>query len=159
MSTNSVIAMSVDGPPAGRYVHWDGYPTGVGLALHAIVARDGLQLAARTLLSDWTGWSTLTGDSDVPDDREPLRFTPVPGYGLAYTRAEQPDEWIPLAEAERCGAEWAYVLAPDHLDVYRVDVGPPVMVGQVAWASPADEARAELEAIDTRARAGVAVDG
>jgi len=41
MGNRAVIAATYPDGVKGRYVHWDGYPSGVGLAVLAIVQRDG----------------------------------------------------------------------------------------------------------------------
>lgn len=122
MGTRSVVAVpTANGGWRGRYVHWDGYPSGVGSALAKIVQRDGYETAVRTLTQDHYGWSSVNGE-----DAQELglgytdgRFEAVPGYGIAYTTVEgqsSPDEWV-TSEGDHCGTEYAYVLHPDSVRV------------------------------------------
>jgi hypothetical protein len=130
MGTRSVVAVPLDGGFQGRYVHWDGYPTGVGLALAHLVLRDGLDTVVRTITEDHYGWSNL-------DPRQPYsglptmlgyddgRFVAVEGYGVAYTEEQgqsAPDQWI-RNTGDDWGTEWAYVLNPDHISIFENAVG------------------------------------
>ena len=114
MGTRSVIAVPLDGGFQGRYCHWDGYPTGVGKDLQALVNRDGLDTVIRVLTQDNYGWSGLMldmgaeFDTDFGYDADGIaarnafiaehgrypqtdpgrgdgRFRAVEGYGTAYT--------------------------------------------------------------------------
>jgi len=119
MSTNSIVGVPHEGSWRGRYVHWDGYPTAMVPALFAIVARDGYETAVRTLTADHHGWSSVVADAAArlargEPARDPKRFAPVPGYGVAYTDDEQPDEWWgPSGNGDV--EQWAYVLEPTGL--------------------------------------------
>jgi len=70
VSTRSCIARpSDDHLFEGVYVHWDGYPSGVGAALHAAVKFFGsAELAALYLIDDHpAGWSSLaSADLKLP---------------------------------------------------------------------------------------------
>lgn len=132
MSTRSVVAVPLPGGGwKGRYVHFDGYPSGVGSALAKIVQRDGYEKAVQTLTQDHYGWSTVDGE-DVQERYQwenDGRFEAVPGYGIAYTDTViegfgfQPgyqqvtsDDWITESGDDQ-GTEYAYVLHPDSLRV------------------------------------------
>ena len=125
MGTRSVVALpTADGGFKGRYVHWDGYPEGVGLALMVIVARDGVQKAAEVLVRDNYGWSSIdsTQTTVSPYGEEP-RFRAVPGYGVAYTTEQgqsSPDEFVSNAD-EETWCEWAYALTPDGVIVWEAE--------------------------------------
>lgn len=127
MGTRSAIATRYpDGTVKGRYVHWDGYPEGVGHNLYTLIARDGLEGAFYTLTEAHYGWSNL--DPSQKED-EPLgagysnrRFVAVPGYGVAYTEEQgqsDPDMWVHLDTSE-WGIEYAYVISPKGLVVCKV---------------------------------------
>lgn len=129
MSTNSIIGLPTEtGGFRGRYVHWDGYPEGVGEAVAAIVSRDGYTLAVKTLLSAH-GWSQVTGDTEPADTRS---GTVVPGYGVAYTPEGNRDEWFrnegtetPNEWVSEGVAEWAYVITETTIEVWRYGVEGP----------------------------------
>lgn len=122
MGTRSVVAVPLkSGGWKGRYVHWDGYPEGVGRALAQIVQRDGYETAVKTLTQDHYGWSSL--DPNAGAELDPGytdgRFAAVEAYGVAYTTEQgqsSPDEWI-TPEGDDWGTEWAYVLHPDSIRV------------------------------------------
>ena len=136
MGTRSVIARLEGDGWKGRYVHWDGDPTGVGAAVHAIVNRDGLEVATKTLTEAWHGWSTVTAEERVEPDRDPSRFVAVDGYGLAYSHEEQGDDWV-TSDGPDWGAEWCYVLAPAGLTVIERPFGRDWEVrGTVPWDDP-----------------------
>jgi hypothetical protein len=147
MGTRSVVAIPHHDGWHGRYVHWDGYPSGVGAALHQIVTRDGHDHAVRTLTAEHFGWSSITGETD-PELTMPghsaARYTAVPGYGIAYTPAEQSDEWV-RHDGSDWGTEWAYVLGPDTITVYcrRWNDGSK-MVGAFGFGAEADQGHWEL---------------
>lgn len=107
MGTRSFVAEPRGDSYAGRYVHWDGYPTHMGATLWRLVERDGLERVRQVLLHEHAGWSNLKADYPdftgvVADRNAPYgsperelwvwetchsdgRFAPVIGYGVAYT--------------------------------------------------------------------------
>ena len=102
MGTRSVVAVpTAGGGWKGRYVHWDGYPAGVGDAVRAIVERDGVETAVDTLVVTNYGWSSVAAetreDEDLSAGMSDGRFKVVPGYGVAYTEQDgqsSPDAFI-----------------------------------------------------------------
>lgn len=126
MGTRSVVARPTeDGGWKGRYIHWDGYPEGVGESLRLIIERDGLEAAARVLMDEHYGWSTVTGATEVelPEYMDDGRFVAVPGYGVAYTTEQgqsSPDDWFTDKTIGDSWCEWAYVLRDDLIAVYEV---------------------------------------
>jgi hypothetical protein len=153
MGTRSVIAIpDAEHGWKGRYVHWDGYPTGVGEALRRIVQRDGYTTAVRALTEEHYGWSTLEPDKD-PD--EPLspgysdgRFAIVGGYGTAYTTAQgqsSADDWV-TADGDDWGTEWAYLLGEGGMAVYESRPGGWHKIGFVAYTDDAGMTRLAVEA-------------
>lgn len=113
MSTRSIVAVPHGDSWRGRYVHSDGYPSGVGADLWKLVERDGLAKVREIIVTgDHYGWSSLSADQ--PDivkvkvstkarsiDFEygtpeyvaatfqslygDSRYVNVPDYGVAYT--------------------------------------------------------------------------
>lgn len=63
MSTRSMVARKTENNGfIGRFVHWDGYPSGVGLSLMQAVEYFGFDKAVSVLLDEHTaGWSTIAG--------------------------------------------------------------------------------------------------
>lgn len=111
MSTNAIVGIPTGTGFTGRYVHWDGYPAGVGRAVANIVKRDGTELAVKTLTEDYTEWSQVTGDDD-PASTGPII---VKGYGIAY---DDQDETYWYDENSR-GPEWAYAITTESIVVWR----------------------------------------
>lgn len=134
MGTRSVVAIPLDGGFKGRYIHWDGYPSGVGENLLDIVRRDGVERAVQVLTEENYGWSSLnsTGPGEFgPGYEDPGRgdgrFRAVEGYGTAYTTAggqSSPEEWI-TDSSDDWGTEWAYVINPNWITVLQRRWGTP----------------------------------
>lgn len=59
MGTRSLVLKPEGDAFVGRYVHWDGYPTGVGQSLLNIVQRDGLEMARRVIIDEHFYWSSI----------------------------------------------------------------------------------------------------
>lgn len=115
MGTRSVVAIPTAEGWRGRYIHWDGYPQGVGESLLLIVKRDGLDLAVKVLTEHHFGWSSVDDDAkDAHEDASRFRF--VPGYGTAYSAAEQKDRWVTF-DGDNWGTEYAYVLTSEAIIV------------------------------------------
>ena len=121
MSTRAAIARLTQVSPikwAGRYHHWDGYPSGLGATLwqlyHGHFGRN-LNQMLKVLLDDHpAGWSSLHAAD----------FTQAPGFAelldSASQSTDQPqcychgqrqeEEWLVTDEnASGSGCEWAYV--------------------------------------------------
>lgn len=71
MGTRSVVAEPQGDGWHGRYVHWDGYPSGVGRTVFALAESMGPETAREFLLREHTGWSSLAGAD----------FSIAPGFG------------------------------------------------------------------------------
>lgn len=133
-----------------RYVHWDGYPSGVGEALRVIVNRDGYTAAVKTLTEENYGWSSINGreEQEMGAGYNDGRFVAVPGYGIAYTTEGDPpqsseDEWQFGDDAEGTWCEWAYVLGESEIGVFVVGGSKWRQVGVVGYRDEAGMARVE----------------
>lgn len=100
MGTRSAVGtLNEAGEFKGRYIHWDGYPGGVGDDLAQLVERDGAEKVLKVLTEDHYGWSNLdlSGDIKLSPGYDDGRFEVVEGYGIAYTTFQDqsgPDEWV-----------------------------------------------------------------
>jgi hypothetical protein len=94
---------------AGRYHHWDGYPTGLGPTLFALYnghfKRD-LKAMLKYLIDDHpAGWSTI-------NDRD---FAQPPGFGgegpncYCHGGRSEEEQLVTELNASDCGCEYAYV--------------------------------------------------
>ena len=119
MGTRSVVAARQDdGSWRGRYVHWDGYPEGVGQAVKEIIARDGREKAIQTLMVDNYGWSAVNAqdEQDLGLGYTDGRFRAVPGYGVAYTTEQNQshsEEWYGPEDLEGSWIEYVHIIEPD----------------------------------------------
>jgi hypothetical protein len=131
MGTRAVIAKPDGDGWKGRYHHWDGYPSGLGATL--IAAKDkhfGGDLAKMTkhLIDDEkVGWSTINVVNPAgPPSWDELASRNVNPQSYTARGETHPDEdgmWIHSTDKEVSGAEWAYVLFEDGIDVYEGDYG------------------------------------
>lgn len=148
MSTNSTVGRKSD--DKGRYVHWDGYPSGVGVALVTLLKRDGYEKVMSTIVDEHYGWSSI--DCEGAELEEPYndgRFVAVPGYGMAYTTEQgqsSPDEYLRAGEEE-----YGYLVDERFVTVcestgYAGYTDSPRMLGKVDWhAENASERIARLD--------------
>lgn len=126
MGTRSVVATGTVEDWKGRYVHWDGYPTGVGQALRSILIRDGFEVATQTILRDHYGWSSLDAQygEELPEFLSDGRFVRVEGYGTAYTTEQgqsSEDDWHTSKNSDPLWIEWAYIVQPEKIIVLKGD--------------------------------------
>jgi len=155
MSTHALVftADNYDGLH-GRYVHFDGYPDGVGAALLKIVTRDGLEKARDVIIYSHNGWCSITGErSQLEYDDEGASFihtfagengevvvggdgatTFVVGYG-GPTEFGDPITTETLPEAPFW--EWAYLLDDSGLHFARMghSAGDIQWIGKVPWST------------------------
>jgi len=118
-----------------RYVHWDGYPDGVGAELCRIINRDGVNKAMQVLtVENPYGWSSIAADTEKPRPEAGDRFATVPGYGHAYQSGDGSDDYV--LRGDNTGAEWAYLVA-------AMPSGEP-MVDVYEWAYGGGEWRLSL---------------
>ena len=124
MSTRSIVAKQQGDTWAGRYCHWDGYPSHHGAVIWHIVKRDGIENAVKTLVDDNFYWSTLNPfqkADDLPDYSDDGRFDIVTGYGIAgNTNQSDPDEWYTPENYRDSWCDYVYVIAPAGLLVMRI---------------------------------------
>jgi len=135
----------------GRYVHFDGYPSGVGAALLRIVQRDGLDMARKVVLGSKGGWVSLHGKrsrSDYDEDGKIFKhiFKGEPGtvvdfgdnsppFVVGYGEADVYGDPViseNVSDAPFC--EWAYLLGDMALFFARLDGSPKITwLGGVPW--------------------------
>lgn len=112
MGTRSVVAKAVGDSWEGRYVHWDGYPTGVGLSLVSNQMNIGTDAIITKLVDDErVGWSTIAG-KDLrldPTWYQPGESGPAPE---SYTARGETNEqtWTP-DDLPDISIEWLYVMS------------------------------------------------
>lgn len=115
MGTRAVIARRTGKDTfAGRYHHWDGYPSGLGAQLFEVCREHfngDLKAMMAYLIDDHpAGWSTI-------NDRD---FTQPPGFAENGFKSGGPacychggrsegENLITELNASDCGCEWAYV--------------------------------------------------
>jgi hypothetical protein len=138
MGTRSAVCEPHGDSYRGRYVHWDGYPTGVGARLIELVQRDGIEKVRQTIIHDHYGWSSLHQQELSPSYQDG-RFVVVPDYGVAYVAEAgqvSEDEWItPGADY---GTEWRYILADDGLGVLAGYSENPPRIATVPYSPDKD---------------------
>jgi len=126
MSTNGIIARSTgESTFAGRYHHWDSYPSGLGVALveayRGYFKRD-LDRMLQFLLDEHTGWSTIvrkdfslkpgyTNVAQRPEGMSIEDFSKLPlnRRPQCYCHGARHEEGFIADEKSDCGAEWAYI--------------------------------------------------
>lgn len=147
MSTRSAILLPImDGAAAiGRYHHFDGYPTGLGIELHRLYresfGEDYLSMVKTLIFAHPSGWSTILGanfvdhvpgfqELAVGEDGKVLdRIPDQPQCYCHGDRAEQsfdPIVCVTEGGASMCDGlscdplfiEWAYRLYPQGIEVW-----------------------------------------
>lgn len=140
MSTHACVAKPDGEAIDGRYVHFDGYPSGLGVTLIEGLERfDGDLVAMTTKLIDneRVGWSVLAG-SDLTEEPAWQGITEEPRRNpLSYSARGETDELIitSVQHAADCGCDWLYVLRPEGITVY--DLNGRRNHGVVAWGDTA----------------------
>ena len=93
MSTRSCVGRYTEGKNwEGVYVHWDGYPNHMGIQLQLIVARDGHELAGKTIIEngDWSSIDAFQTNEETDETHGYGRsFKIVEGYGRAYDEGQK----------------------------------------------------------------------
>lgn len=108
---------------AGRYVHFDGYPNGVGCELVRLILRDGVDTVVTTIEAQPSGWMCLDSSFDETawakyDDGTAWmggpEIAPVYGYGVVYVpEVETDSRWIPVHDTDSHYCPWTYMIAGD----------------------------------------------
>ncbi len=136
MGTRSIIAI----PDAecgwkGRYVHYDGYPTGVGAQVWAMVMRSGLTETIKVLTEDHHSWSSLTTATEQNETSARLDYPFIAGWGEPHVDGN-PDAWV-IADGDKWGCEWAYLLTPQGMEVMSIAIGSDecVPAGFFPWGA------------------------
>lgn len=125
MATRSMIARPEGDGWRGRYVHFDGYPEGVGRELWAIAHGQfkGREAELVTLLLDAhpAGWSSISSDYDwslAPGFR--IGGDSTGGAPVCYCHGERAEGALEVGFGlfadrfgERAGCQWAYIVADD----------------------------------------------
>ncbi len=120
MGTRSIIAKQQGDSWAGRYAHWDGYPTHQGASIWAIVQRDGWEQASKTFVDEHFYWSSLNPNMPASEPDEP-RWINVEGYGIAGNELQaSPNEWYTPEDYKDSWCEYVYVIAKAGLMVIRI---------------------------------------
>lgn len=124
MGTRSIIAKQQGDTWAGRYCHWDGYPSHQGAVIWHIVQRDGVEAAVKTFVDDNFYWSNLNPfqkAGELPEFSDDGRFEAVAGYGVAGNENQaNPDEWYTSEDYKDSWCEYVYVIAKGGLMVIRI---------------------------------------
>lgn len=126
MSTRSVVARVKGDGFAGRYCHWDGYPTHRGAQLFQSYRELGsadalIKYAIREGESGY--WSSfcvpsenrIEADRTTPEGEKAFQENPAK-IGWAYEASQS--ELI-TSSGDDCGTEWAYVIADNGLTVFE----------------------------------------
>jgi len=84
VSTHSIIAIKTEEGFEGKYCHYDGYPTGVGISILEAIDHFGLKKAISVLTKEHkSGWSSMAGcdwsleptfdthDTELGEERNP----------------------------------------------------------------------------------------
>jgi hypothetical protein len=173
MSTNSFVAKpDADKGWVGRYVHYDGNPLDTGSQLFAIVARDGVDFARTTLITDhsyWSGLDSALSEGEFSGAISPSKNYQIDGviekrwdkeasYVAGYGEADlnECDIITPDTVAEWSSLQWGYVLEETGLTVYKVnseyveaqESGPTqdlTLLGTISWQLTPEAAQDMLE--------------
>lgn len=146
MSTRSVIAKPTGEGWVGRYCHSDGYPEHMVPELIRLVKEKGLDRCIDILINFNAGWSYLTPNPALTEGyNDDGRFKTVSNYGIAYTTKKMTlhgkpyqqasmDDWIEGNDTDTW-CEWAYVLAPEGIEVYQAGKDEWVLFDTVSYNS------------------------
>lgn len=141
MSTHACVAKPDGEAIDGRYVHFDGYPSGLGVTLIEGLERfDGDLVAMTTKLIDneRVGWSVLAG-IDLTEEPTWRDYSEEPSNSpLSYSARGETNELIitSVQHAADCGCDWLYVLRPEGIAVYNLERKERYL-GVVAWGDTA----------------------
>lgn len=139
MSTRACVAKPDGEAIDGRYVHFDGYPSGVGATLiEGLKHFDDLAAMTTKLIdNERVGWSVLAG-SDLALEPAWQGYSEEPRRNpLSYSARGETHELIitSVQQAADCGCDWLYVLRPEGISVF--DLYRDRHLGLVAWGDTA----------------------
>lgn len=122
MGTRSIVGVPTNDGTGfrGRYVHWDGYPAGVGQAVADIVRRDGYSATIHTLIVEHSAWSSVTGNDDPDLTGKSVMPGYVPGYGVAN---DGDTEWWVSNEDNDSDCQYAYAILATVILVWQHPLG------------------------------------
>jgi hypothetical protein len=151
VSTRGIIARSTgEGTFAGRYHHWDSYPSGLGLTLVELYRghfKQDLNRLLQVLLDEHpAGWSTIlhkdfnlkpgyTNIGTRPDRMSIDKFQnqPLNRRPQCYCHGHRHEDGFLHDEKSDCGAEWAYVLDEDEKLLHVLDRQKHEQSGEYHW--------------------------
>lgn len=157
MGTHSCIAKPEGDGWRGRYVHWDGYPTGVGVTLVTALTEafkgDLDAMTAKLIDNEPVGWSIIAGaDLSQPGCWVDSGDRPNNAPASYSARGETGDTWITSQDEAFPGVEWVYVLTPSGVMVWEGDGGAFGMGGgnfrdpvMVPWGDVVGMAKVEQD--------------
>ena len=127
MSTRATIARTTEGNAfRGRYNHFDGYPSGVGMGIIRAIGHYGLNRAKQILLDEHpAGWSNVaTCDWSKEIGYVEDLYAKDQDRPQCYCHGDRNEEgWMvdSVADADNMSIEWAYFFndADDTLKVYE----------------------------------------
>lgn len=121
MGTRSVVARPMGDGFEGRYVHWDGYPTGVGAALLRGSQQLGTAALRKLLVEDEkVGWSSLcNADFTLPPCWIDGAIDDAPHGPTSYSARGETGDLLVTQDSEDSGTEWCYVIADECLSVFE----------------------------------------
>ena len=134
MSTRGIIAYRTQRGWSGRYCHWDNYPSHIVPTLGEIVARDGVLLAIKTLITDTGSWSVIN-----PHTTDTESNAWIEGYGVKHldTDSNNPSAMYTQDDTDFSWCEWLYIIHKDHLEVRKIyaDNEPTTFHSSHSWDS------------------------
>jgi hypothetical protein len=113
MSTRATIARQTEGDAfIGRYIHFDGYPSGVGIGILRALNRFGLTEGKKVLLDDHpAGWSNVAS-CDWTQEIGSIESMDDPNRPMCYCHGDEvEEEWLVDSAGDDGGAQWAYVFS------------------------------------------------
>jgi hypothetical protein len=123
MSTHAIIAAVFDDGTRGVYVHHDGHPQARISGLAELIARDGVEKVRYTICGNPFGWSeigTAPSQQTLRPGMRDGRFAVVDGYGISYTRTDNPGRfWTPEEGDQDWDVSYVYTIHPDGTVDYR----------------------------------------
>jgi hypothetical protein len=135
MSTHCVVARPKGSDWEGRYVHFDGYPSGAGHDLYVIAHQIGVERMLEIIIDEHPGgWNSLVGDWSQEPGYISRTYTPDETATLpprCFCHGDRNDPPEPLLRPDTASSDIPYVYVIDgHL--MRVCIG-----GRDVWREAA----------------------